>query len=72
MQLIAHVRFSELVTRTYTVLAGEGNQFVYWVAQNACLQFGQEHYPHGIYVPTLLTLADGNIPHARSYVKTEF
>lgn len=40
----------------------------------ACLQFGQEHYPNGIYVPTLLTKNkdDGDVPHPRNRIKEEF
>jgi hypothetical protein len=33
----------------------------------ACLKFGQEHYPKGIYIPNLLIKDDGEgtVPHPR-------
>jgi len=37
-----------------------------WLATTACLRFGQEHYPKGVYVPNLLTKEDGeSSPHPR-------
>ena len=68
MKLIVKVQASELVSRTYTVEAGAGNQYISWLAQTACLLFGKSHYPSGIYVPTLLTNdkdEDDPVPHPR-------
>ena len=38
---------------------------VSWLANTACLRFGQVHYPRGIYVPNLLQKNDESIPHPR-------
>jgi hypothetical protein len=67
MKIIVTVRASEFLERNYTIDCGQGNQFVHWIAQTACLQFGQEHYPPGIYIPTLLSKKDeeSTIPHPR-------
>lgn len=54
MKITVHVRASEFVTRTYEIDCGQGNQFISWLATTACLRFGQDHYPHGNYVPQLL------------------
>ena len=40
MKIIANVKESEFLTRHYTIECGNGNQFVYWIATTACLQFG--------------------------------
>lgn len=32
-----------------------GTQYISWLAQTACLKFGQNHYPSGVYVPTMLS-----------------
>ena len=65
MKIKVHVRESEFLTRSYSIECGNGNQFVYWLATTACMQFSQEHYPKGVYVPNLLTKEDGTIPHPR-------
>lgn len=67
MKIICQVRASEFVTRTFPIEVGSGQQFISWLAQTACLQFGQVHYPHGCYVPTLLSRDrdDGSVPHPR-------
>jgi hypothetical protein len=54
MKVIATVKATEFLERSYTIDCGDGKQFVHWIATTACLQFGQEHYPPGIYIPTLL------------------
>lgn len=69
MKIICNVRASEFVTRTYTINVGTGNQFVSWLASTACLQFGQEHYPNGIYIPSLLKKENDEIPHPRNRIK---
>ena len=52
--------------RTYEIQVGTGNQFISWLATTACLRFGQDHYPHGHYVPNMLVKKDGeDIPHPR-------
>jgi hypothetical protein len=38
---------------------------VSWLASTACLRFGQEHYPKGIYIPNLLTKENEVVPHPR-------
>jgi len=44
-----------------------------WLATTACLRFGQEHYPKGVYVPNLLTKEDGDsCPHPRSRIEDSF
>lgn len=48
---------------------GTGNQFVSWLASTACLQFGQEHYPGGIYIPSLLKRENDEVPHPRHRIK---
>ena len=53
------------MARTYEIQCGAGNQFISWLATAACLRFGQDHYPNGIYVPNLLTKDDGDVPHPR-------
>jgi len=66
MKVIVHVRESEFVTRTYEIQCGAGNQFISWLATAACLRFGQDHYPNGIYVPNMLMKAnEEDIPHPR-------
>jgi len=67
MKIIATVKASEFLERTYTIDCGNGNQFIHWIATTACLQFGQEHYPPGIYIPTLLMKKDEDhtVPHPR-------
>ncbi len=67
MKIIATVKASEFLERTYTIECGNGNQFIHWIATTACMQFGQEHYPPGIYIPTLLMKKDEDktVPHPR-------
>lgn len=61
-----HVEASEFLTRTYEINVGLGGQFISWLGTTACLQFGQEHYPKGIYIPNLLKKkSNGEIPHPR-------
>ena len=52
------VQATDIVKRTYTIEVGNGSQYISWLAQTACLKFGQDHYPAGVYVPTLLTKAE--------------
>jgi hypothetical protein len=40
MKVFAHVKESDFLTRDYTIQCGSGNQYVHWIAQTACLQFG--------------------------------
>jgi len=64
-----------VLTRTYDIEVGAGTQYISWLAQTACLKFGQNHYPSGIYVPTMLSKSsldvaadaddDNQIPHPR-------
>ena len=63
--ITVHVTESEFVTRTYDIQCGAGNQFISWLATAACLRFGQDHYPSGIYIPNLLFKANGSVPHPR-------
>lgn len=73
MKVKVHVRESEFVTKTYDIQCGAGTQFITWLATAACLRFGQDHYPNGIYVPNLLVKGnvelpikdDEDIPHPR-------
>lgn len=65
MKINVTVRESEFVARTYEIQCGAGNQFISWLATAACLRFGQDHYPQGIYVPNLLMKPDEDIPHPR-------
>ena len=67
MKIIATVKASEFLERTYTIECGNGNQFIHWIATTACMQFGQEHYPPGTYIPTLLMKKDEDktVPHPR-------
>jgi len=65
MKVIVTVREDEFVARTYEIQCGAGTQFISWLATAACLRFGQDHYPSGIYVPNLLTKANGRVPHPR-------
>ena len=60
-----HVKESEFVTRTYDIQCGAGHQFISWLATAACLRFGQDHYPQGIYVPNLLKKENDRVPHPR-------
>ena len=59
MKVIATVKATEFLSRTYTIDCGDGNQYCHWIAMTACMLFGQEHYPPGIYIPTLLQRAMG-------------
>lgn len=69
------VQATDTLSRTYNIEVGQGGQYISWLAQTACLKFGQNHYPAGIYVPTLLskdpidyTTMDGDtdsMPHPR-------
>ena len=54
MKIKATVIETEFLKRDYIIDCGSGNQYVHWIATTACLRFGQEHYPPGIYIPTLL------------------
>ncbi len=67
MKIVCHVFASEFCIRDFTIEVGAGTQFISWLAQSACLQFGQQHYPQGNYVPTLLSKDkdDGTVPHPR-------
>ena len=67
MKITAKVIESEFLTRTFVIDCGLGNQFISWLAQTACLKFGQEHYPKGIYIPNLLRREDPDAtpPHPR-------
>lgn len=67
MKITAKVVFSEFVTRDFVIDCGLGNQYISWLAMTACLKFGQEHYPKGIYVPNLLHKKDSpsDWPHPR-------
>ena len=67
MKIKATVKASEFLERTYTIDCGNGNQFIHWIATTACLQFGQEHYPPGRYIPALLMKKDEDrtVPHPR-------
>jgi hypothetical protein len=58
MKIKATVRASEFVARVYTIDCGKGNQYVHWIATTACLLFGQEHYPPGIYIPSYMIKDD--------------
>ena len=65
MKVKVHVRESEFVTRSYDIQCGTGSQYISWLATAACLRFGQDHYPNGIYVPNMLIKPDEEIPHPR-------
>ena len=65
MKIKVHVRESEFCTRTYDISVGAGEQYISWLAMTACLKFGQDHYPHGVYVPNLLIIGDSLIPHPK-------
>jgi hypothetical protein len=75
MRITVEVRASDTLKRTYTIEVGHGTQYISWLAQTACLKFGQDHYPPGVYVPTLLSKEqieiaahmpeDADIPHPR-------
>lgn len=56
---------SEFDKKQFKINVGNGTQFVSWLATTACLRFGQEFYPNGIYIPNLLIKKDGDIPHPR-------
>ena len=64
MKISVKVIESESVQHDFWINCGEGNQFVSWLANTACLEFSQVHYPKGIYVPNLLTV-DNNAVHPR-------
>jgi hypothetical protein len=73
MKLHAKVTESEFLTREFIIDCGKGTQMISWLATTACLRFGQEHYPKGVYIPNLLTKEDGeSFPHPRSRIKDEF
>jgi hypothetical protein len=55
MKITVVVQATDTLHREYTIEVGQGTQFISWLAQTACLKFGQNHYPSGIYVPTLLS-----------------
>ncbi|MFO0117624.1 MAG: hypothetical protein ACK521_08420, partial [bacterium] len=59
-----YVQASEFVKRRYEINVGNGSQYISWLATTACLMFGQEHYPNGIYIPNLLKKED-DVPHPR-------
>ena len=65
MKITVTVRASEFVARTYDIQVGAGHQYVSWLATTACLLFGQDHYPHGCYIPNLLRKGEEEIPHPR-------
>lgn len=37
MKIIATVKASEFLERTYTIDCGNGNQYIHWIATTACL-----------------------------------
>lgn len=66
MKVEVKVIASEFLSRTYMIDCGDGKQNVYWIASTACLLFGQDHYPAGVYIPNLLTKVDEeDFPHPR-------
>ena len=67
IKITVNVTESEFVTRTYDIQCGAGSQYISWLATAACLRFGQDHYPNGIYVPNLLVKNNENksAPHPR-------
>jgi hypothetical protein len=67
-----HVFESEFCTRSYVIATGKGNQHIHWLASTACLLFGQDHYPNGRYVPSLLSNSNGGTPHPRMRINEEF
>jgi len=77
MKIVVVVQATDILSRTYTIEVGVGSQYISWLAQTACLKFGQNHYPAGIYVPTLCSkepldiasMSDDNeaIPHPRYF-----
>jgi len=70
MKIRAKVVESEFLDRQFEIDCGKGTQMISWLANTACLRFGQEHYPKGIYVPNLLTKEDPEaVPHPRSRIK---
>ena len=58
MKIVVTVQATDILKRVYTIEVGNGQQYISWLAQTACLKFGQDHYPSGVYVPTFLTKAD--------------
>lgn len=71
MKILAKVEESEFLTREFWIDCGLGSQYISWLAQTACLKFGQVHYPKGIYIPNLLVKKDdeSNPPHPRFVFK---
>ena len=64
MKVEVKVIATEFLSRTYNIDWGDGKQHIYWIASTACLLFGQDHYPAGIYIPNSLTKADeDDFPH---------
>jgi hypothetical protein len=70
-----------VLSRTYTIEVGQGTQYISWLAQTACLKFGQNHYPAGIYVPTMLSKEaidvggednPDSVPHPRKRINEIF
>lgn len=67
MKIHAKVIESEFLTREFIIDCGKGTQMISWLATTACLRFGQEHYPRGVYIPNNLTKEDESDagPHPR-------
>lgn len=61
MKITATVVESEFLSKTYTIECGKGSQYIYWIGTTACALFGQDHYPAGIYIPTLIQKDDGEV-----------
>jgi len=54
----------------YDIECGDGNMPVYWLANQACLLYGQEAYPRGKYVPSLLKVFEKvriYVPHPQYF-----
>ena len=60
MKILVKVQESEFLTREFWIECGIGNQMISWLANTACLRFGQVHYPKGIYVPNNLIRDDSS------------
>ena len=65
ISVVVNVVASEFESKQYTISCGAGNQYISWLAMAACLKFGQDHYPHGTYIPNLLSKEEDDIPHPR-------
>lgn len=57
---------TEIEGKKYTINCGDGYGPILWIGVQACLLYGQEAYPRGKYVPTLVTIYEGEnsyVPH---------